>query len=145
MIRIDTDVSEVIVEIEDKEYPLAPRTVEVMEKLQEAERSNMGKPVYKLWLAELEILLGKDACRELFNSGRLENVDRVQMIYAGVARAFQHTEDSLAAASREKDAEAVATALAPVNELLRLLRTLEKTEKNPMGNKIRDIREIHRG
>ena len=145
MIRIDTDVSEVIVEIEEKEYALAPRTVEVMEKLQEAERSNMGKPVYKLWLAELEILLGKDACRELFNAGRLENVDRIQMIYAGVARAFQHTEDELTAASREKDAEAVATALAPVNELLRLLRTLEKTEKKPIGNNIRDIREIHRG
>ena len=63
MIRIDTDVSEVIVEIEEKEYALAPRTVEVMEKLQEAERSNMGKPVYKLWLAELEILLGKEACQ----------------------------------------------------------------------------------
>lgn len=142
MIRIDTEVPEIIVEIEDKEYVLAPRNVDVMEKLAEAERTNMGKPVYKLWLAELEIILGKEACRELFTAGRLENVDRLQMIYAGVAKAFQHTDDAVAAASREKDTEAVATALAPLNELLRHLRALEKSENKSVGG---SIREIHRG
>lgn len=145
MIRIDTDVPEIIVEIEDRDYPLAPRTVEIMDRLAEAERANMGKPVYKLWLAELEILLGKEACRKLFNAGRLENVDRLQMIYAGVARAFQHTEEAVTAATREKDAEAVATALAPLNEMLRHLRALEKTENKAAGGGIHDIREIRRG
>ena len=145
MITIDTEVPEIIVEIDDKEYPVAPRTVEIMEKLAEAERANMGKPIYKLWRAELEILLGKTACRELFTAGRLENVDRIQMIYAGVARAFQHTDDAVTAATREKDLEAVATALAPINELLRHVRALEKSEKGITGGKIQDIREIHRG
>ena len=145
MIRIDTDVPEIIVEIEDKEYPVAARTVEVMDKLAEAERANMGRPIYKLWLAELEILLGKAACKELFTAGRLENVDRVQMIYAGVAKAFRHTDDAVTAATREKDAEAVATALAPLNEMLRHLRALEKPENKAVGGSIRDIREIHRG
>lgn len=141
MVRIDTDVPEIIVEIEEKEYPLAPRTVEVMEKLQEAERANAGKPAYRLWLQELEILLGKEACRELFSSGRLENVDRLQMIYAGVARAFRHTEDAVTALDRERDAEAVATALAPMNEMLRHLRALERTEGKPGAG---SLREIHR-
>ena len=142
MIRIDTNVLDVIVEIEDREYPVAARTVDVMDRLAEAERANMGKPVYKLWLAELEILLGKDACRELFTSGRSENVDRIQMIYAGVARAFQHTEDAVTAASREKDVEAVATALAPLNELMRNIRALDKGGDKAAAS---NIREIHRG
>lgn len=142
MIRIDTNVLDVIVEIEDREYPVAARTVDVMDRLAEAERANMGKPVYKLWLAELEILLGKDACRELFTSGRSENVDRIQMIYAGVARAFKHTEDAVTAASREKDVEAVATALAPLNELMRNIRTLDKGGDKAAAS---NIREIHRG
>ncbi len=141
MIRIETEVPEIIVEIEDREYPVAPRTVEVMDRLAEAERVNMGRPVYKLWLAQLEVLLGKDATRELFTAGRLENVDRIQKIYAGVARAFQYTDDAVTAATREKDLEAVATALAPLNEMLRHLRALEKTGDKPANS----IREIHRG
>lgn len=138
--RIDTDIPEIIVEIEGREYALAPRTVEVMDRLAEAERASMGKPVYKLWLAELEIILGKAACRELFTGGRAENVDRLQMIYAGVARAFQHTEDAVSASTRERELEAVATALAPLNELLKNLRALDKGGEGK-GN----IREIHRG
>ena len=139
MVRIDTDVPEIIVEIEDKEYSLAPRNVEVMEKLAEAERVNMGKPIYRLWLAELEIILGKAACKELFTSGRAENVDRLQMIYAGVSRAFQHTDNAITAETRERDAEAVATALAPLNEMLRHLRALDKSENKPAGKSIREI------
>ena len=141
MIRIDTDVPEIIVEIEEKEYPVAARTVDVMDRLAEAERANMGKPVYKLWLAELEILLRKDACRELFTAGRTENVDRLQMIYAGVAKAFQHTDNAVTAATREADFEAVATALAPLNEMLRNLRALDSGNKASKNN----VREIHRG
>ena len=141
MIRIDTDIPEIVVEIEDKEYPLAPRSVEIMDKLAEAERANMGRPIYRLWLAELEIILGKTACKELFTSGRAENVDRLQMIYAGVSRAFKHTDDAITAEARERDAEAVATALAPVNELLRHLRSLDKAESKPAA---KGVREIHR-
>lgn len=142
MSRIDTDVPEIIVEIEGGEYNVAPRTVEIMEKLADAEKANAGKPAYKLWLAELEILLGKEGCKKLFVSGKKENVDRIQMIYVGVARAFRYMDDATTAAIRERDAEAVATALAPLNEMLRNLRALDKGEGNILGG---NIREIHRG
>ena len=126
MIRIDTEVPEVIVEIEDKDYPVAPRTVEVMDKLIEAGLNNAGKANYKLWMAELEILLGKEACRELFTGGKGENVDRLQMIYSGVVKAFQHMDEEISNNTRERDIQAVATALAPVNELLKNIKSMEK-------------------
>ena len=62
------------------------------------------------------------------------------MIYAGVARAFQHTNDAVANAQREKDVQGIATALAPINELLRRIRELEKAEERASGG----IREIRR-
>ena len=126
MTRIDTEVPEVIVEIEDKEYSVAPRTVEVMDKLIEASLNNAGKANYKLWMAELEILLGKEACRELFTGGKGENVDRLQMIYSGVVKAFQHMDEEISNNTRERDIQAVATALAPVNELLKNIKSMEK-------------------
>ena len=126
MTRIDTEIPEVIVEIEDKEYTVAPRTVEIMDKLIEVGKDYAGKPNYRLWLAELEILLGKKACKELFPDGKNENVDRLQMIYSGVVRAFQHTDEEISTLTREREMQAVATALAPVNELLRNIKTMEK-------------------
>lgn len=126
MTRIETEVPEVIVEIEDKEYPVAARTVDTMDKLIEVGKLNAGKPNYRLWLAELDVLLGKKACRELFTGGKSENVDRLQMIYSGVVRAFQHTEEEISASVREKDIDAVTTALAPLNELLRNIKSIDK-------------------
>lgn len=137
MIRIDTDIPEITVEIEDKEYPLAPRTVEIMDRLDAAEKEYMGKPLYKLWMAELEILLGKEACRELFTAGKSENVDRLQAIYAGVSRAFLMKDEELSAGKREKDMRDVATALAPINEMLKNLRAIDS--KTPPEGRIRAI------
>lgn len=136
--RIDTDVSEMIVEIDDKEYSVAPRTVAVMEKLTEAQRANEGKPAFKLWKAELEILLGKAACKELFKDGQNENIDRMQMIYEGVASAFLHNENEARNRRDFSRMEAVATALEPLNELLRNLSKVEK--KTPETGNIREIR-----
>ena len=137
--RIDTEVPEIIVEIEDKEFTLAPRTVDICDRLTAAEQANVGKPAYKLWMAELEIVLGKAACKELFPDGKAENVDRLQMIYAGVSRAFNRTADEIASSDQERQLEAVATALGPLNEFLRNVRALDKDNK-PKGN----IREITR-
>ena len=137
--RIDTDIPEIIVEIDDTEYPVAARTVAVCEKLLEAEKAYAGKPVYELWLKELEILLGKAACKTLFAAGKAENVDRIQRIYTGVAGAFYHTASEIKAEQESEKIEAVATALAPLNEMLRHLRALEN--KDNTGN----IREIRRG
>ena len=138
--RIDTDIPEIIVEIDDKEYAVAARTVAVCEKLLAAEKANVGKPVYQLWLAELEILLGKAACKELFSAGKAENVDRIQRVYAGVAGAFNHNAEEIEAERQTEKMEALAGALAPVNELLRNVRALDR------GKQISDdIRVIRRG
>lgn len=138
MTRIDTEIPEVIVEIEDKEYTVAPRTVEIMDKLIEVGKDYAGKPNYRLWMAELEVLLGKKACHELFTGGKSENVDRLQMIYSGVVRAFQHTDEEISAQTRERAAESIATALAPLNEFLK--RVNDVNNKNTTGR----VREIPR-
>ena len=135
--RIDTDIPEIIVEIEDREYPIAARTVAICEKLMAAEKACVGKPNYVLWQQELEILLGKAACKELFGAGKAENVDRLQRIYAGVASAFNHNADEIEARGQEQKLEALGTALAPLNELLRHVRALDKKSN---GERVREIR-----
>ena len=137
--KIDTEIPEIIVEIDEKEYPVAPRTVAICEKLLAAEKACVGKPNYTLWLQVLEILLGKAACKELFSGGKAENVDRIQRIYAGVAGAFNHNAEEIETERQTEKLEALTGALAPLNELLRHVRAMEKNDNN--GN----IREIRRG
>ena len=56
---IDTDIKAITVEIEEKEYTVAAKTVEIADRLAEAAKKCAGQPEYKLWLAELEVLLAK--------------------------------------------------------------------------------------
>lgn len=126
MVRINTEVENTVVEIDGKEYPLALRTVEVADKLFEIEAAYRNKPAYRMWLEELRVLMGDAAVNELFYSGKGENLDRVQMIYSGVARAFNHTADMIEGNQRETQIQAVATALAPINELLRQVKALDR-------------------
>lgn len=106
MERIDTRIDRVRVEIEGREYALAEKTVERAEALIEARRKLRSAPGYRLWLAELRILLGKRAVKRLFPHGDRENIDRMQRIHGGVMRAFEHNavrteEERLLAALRE--------------------------------------------
>lgn len=125
MAYINTDIIGVIVEIEDKEYPVTEKTVETADKLAEAAKKCAGQPEYKLWLAELEVLLGKNAMKELFNSGKKENIDRIQRIHAGVLRAFDHNADTL----QEEETARQQEALAPLTELLRQLANVSRNEE----------------
>lgn len=118
MIHIDTEVRDVILEIDDGEFELAPRTVETMEKLAEAERSNKETP-YKMWLAQMEILLGKTAVKKLFPNGKKENLDRMQLIYVQVARAFMHVDEQLASSTQDQKLERAVEKLAPITDLLK--------------------------
>ena len=118
MIRIDSDVQDVIVEIDDREYTLAERTIETFERLLSAEREYLGKPGYQLWQAELEILLGKTAFREIFPDGKKTNLDRLQRIYVGVANAFNHVQEELDESRRER----LASTIAPLTDMFRQLR-----------------------
>jgi len=126
---IDTEITPGVVEIEGREYAVAERTVETIEKLMEAVRQNTGKPVYRQWRAELEILLGKEACRELFSAGQKENIDRMQIIYEGVAKEFNRTADRMASSDYEEKAQQVTETIAPLNELLRQARSIIQANK----------------
>ena len=77
--RIDTEIRPVIVEIDGKEYNVAPKTVELLEKLRGVEDAAVkaGKMRHEMEMEQLELLLGWQAVRELFSAGKKENVDRV--------------------------------------------------------------------
>lgn len=128
MEKIGTDIAPVTVEIEGAEYAVAAHTVAVEEAILAAQHRCEGKPAYRLWLAELEILLGRGAVRRLFRAGRQENVDRLQRIHAGVCRAFERNGDAVVQEQSERRAMLLgeyADALAPINELLRRLEQME--------------------
>lgn len=128
MTRIDSETQNTIVEIDGKEYPLAPRTIEIADKLIEIEESYRAKPAYRMWLEELRIMLGDAAYMELFHSGKAENIDRVQMIYYGVAKAFNRVADELKTDEFDESVRAVATALSPINEMLKHLKQIESNK-----------------
>lgn len=129
---IDTDIKAITVEIEDMEYPVAAKTVEIADRLAEAAKKCAGQPEYKLWLAELEVLLGKAAVKELFASGRQENIDRIQRIHAGVLRAFDYN----ASALQEEETQRQQELIAPLTELLRQISAMNRADNRKI---------IHRG
>lgn len=108
MKTIDTYIEATSVEIDGKVYEVAAKTVDIAEKLMEAGRRMSGQPEYKLWLAELEIMLGKAAVKELFNSGKKENIDRMYMIYCGVLEAFEYNAEKLNNEKIEKQQDKIA-------------------------------------
>ena len=108
MRTIDTYIEETSVEIEGKVYEVAAKTVDIAEKLREAGRRMIGQPEYKLWLAEMEIILGNAAVKELFNGGKKENIDRMLMIYSGVLEAFEYNADKINDAKLEKQQDKIA-------------------------------------
>lgn len=123
--RIDTEIAKVIVEIEDNDYEVAEKTVETAEKLIDAQKRCIGQPEYKLWLAELDVLLGKSATAALFHSGKRENIDRVQRIHAGVVSAFEYNATTV----QEERTRLQMEQIAPVNELIRQLNSLNKADE----------------
>ena len=125
--HIDTRTTPVCVEIEGREYPLAPRTARLMEKLRRAEAAGLreGRPHHRVEMAQLSLLLGRKAVRELFPRGGGEDLDRLDAIYYGALSALeaparlrraQHTR-SLAEELRE-----LAGAVRPLAEVAALLQ-----------------------
>ena len=90
MMQIETKIDRVRVEIEGRTYALAEKTVAVAEALYRVRKKYRDAPGYRLWLAELRILLGRRAMKKLFTAGEKENLDRMQRIHDGVLRAFEH-------------------------------------------------------
>lgn len=123
--RIDTDIERVSVEIEGEEYEVAEKTVAVADALIAAAEKNAGKPEYKIWLSDLEVLLGKDAVRKLFPGGKSENMDRMERIYAGVLYAFDYNARMIQDAQAERQRER----LAPVSDFMRQTAQLLKMDE----------------
>ena len=122
---INTEVQTATVEIEDTEYTIAPRTIETMEKLIDIENTNQRQPKWVLWRLELEVLLGKTACRKLFHDGKKENLDRMERIYNDVSEEFNRASNAITTETQEQAAQVISDALAPVNELLKRLSDYE--------------------
>lgn len=135
MISINTEIESVSVEIDGAVYELAPKTAAVAEELIAAQAKHIGQPEYKLWRAQLEILLGKVAVKELFRGGKDENLDRMERIHAGVFAAFDYNHEQIAKDRMNESADSIAAALAPVNELLRRLSQMDGGEKKAIQPK----------
>ena len=111
---IDTDIAEVAVEIEGKEYVLTQRTVDVVKKL---DSHKDDSPEYRMWLYRLSLVLGDDAVATLFPMGDRENLDRMRMIYLGVMRAFNYHVDG------EAGPDFMNTRLEPIADVINLIKT----------------------
>lgn len=125
--RIDTEIRPVIVEIDGKEYDVAPKTVELLEKLRGVEDAAVkaGKMRHEMEIEQLELLLGRQAVRELFKAGKNENVDRVDAIYYGVLEAFDASSRERREARTDAMADefrAIAETLKPLAEMMALMR-----------------------
>lgn len=125
--RIDTEIRPVIVEIDGKEYDVAPKTVELLEKLRGVEDAAVkaGKMRHEMEMEQLELLLGRQAVRELFSAGKKENVDRVDAIYYGVLGAFDASSRERREARTDAMADefrAIADTLKPLAEMMALMR-----------------------
>lgn len=125
--RIDTEIRPVIVEIDGKEYNVAPKTVELLEKLRGVEDAAVkaGKMRHEMEMEQLELLLGRQAVRELFSAGKMENVDRVDAIYYGVLEAFDASSRERREARTDAMADefrAIAETLKPLAEMMALMR-----------------------
>ena len=126
---IETEIAPVKVEIEGETYAVAAKTVAVAEALLAAQKKAADKPEYVLWLAEMEILLGRGAVKKLFHRGKKENIDRMQQIYEGVCRAFERNAERIERERAERKAgalEEIAGVVEPGNELRRQLARLEE-------------------
>ena len=125
--RIDTEIRPVIVEIDGKEYDVAPKTVELLEKLRGVEDAAVkaGRMRHEMEIEQLELLLGRQAVRELFKAGKNENVDRVDAIYYGVLEAFDASSRERREARTDAMADefrAIAETLQPLAEMMALMR-----------------------
>lgn len=143
MTIINTEVNKIYVEIEGNEYELAERTVGIEEKILSAVNACIGKPRYMVWLAELEVLLGKSVVKKLFTSGKNENLDRLYRIHSGVVMAFEKDRldtDAMIASERADNVD-LSNITEPVDKLNKLFDHVDKLTQAPTD----DRKVIRRG
>ena len=128
--RINTKIERVNVEIDGKTYEVAEKTVSIAEKLRDAETSCYGMPEYRLWLKDMEILLGAEAVGALFPDGNDENLDRMERIHDGVISAFNYNSAKMRDERQRRDQE-------PIESVRGLYRQMEKTFQAADGVNLR--------
>ena len=128
--RINTKIERVNVEIDGKTYEVAEKTVSIAEKLRDAETSCYGMPEYRLWLKDMEILLGAEAVGALFPDGNDENLDRMERIHDGVISAFNYNSAKMRDERQRREQE-------PIESVRGLYRQMEKTFQAADGVNLR--------
>lgn len=129
MERINTEITRYTIEINDREYEIAENTIGIAEKLRKAEQDTQKEPRYKMWIAELEILLGRDAMREIFPGNKDDiNIDLLHRIYLGVATAFKANGEASEHEYMERDAREMRDVLAPITDTMKLVDKFSKVE-----------------
>lgn len=126
---ITTEIEQASIIIDDVEYKIAENTIETREALRSALLAVNGQPRYKAWLAELNVLLGKNACKELFHSGKHENVDRIQMIHHAVVMEFEKNSFAIDNRQSDESMEQMNERLKPMTEFLSNLNKVTANDK----------------
>lgn len=131
---INTDVAKIVVEIDDNEYELADRTIELMKKLVKIEEDSVasGRLEPEKQLDQLQLLMGKEAVRKVFPKGQKENADRLNAIYYGVIQAFDTNAARVRAESaqaRREELNAVTEPLKPLAEVLAAMKNNGEVKK----------------
>lgn len=114
---IDAKINDVIVTIDGEDYPCAPATIAVMERIDNIEQQYQQKHEYEKWLAMLEVVLGRDAVRKIFPNGKNENIYRLEMIFNGVMDAFSYDRKQLERERNDKVLEEL-KGFAPMLDLM---------------------------
>ena len=119
--NIDTEVRNVVVTIDGVDFPVRERTEETEELLREHDRRAGTATQYESDITLLEILLGKDAVKQLFPGGKKESLLRLHKIARGVIDAYEYEMNEMDKAEIEKQLkqwEEVGERTKPVIELL---------------------------
>lgn len=121
MTFIDTDVKRVSVTIDGTEYPVREYTEETEELLREHDRRAGTSTQYESDISLLEILLGKEAVKQLFPNGKKESLLRLHKIARGVIDAYRYEMDEMEKADIDRQLsqwEDIGNRTKPVVELL---------------------------
>ena len=138
--RIDTDIKTVLVEIDGEEYEVAENTIATFEKIDKVMTDMVGKPTFRVWMAVIEILLGKTAYKKIFSDGKNENIDRIERIYEGVMKAYRYNSETFREEQEQEKSDNVADRIKPITDMVKELNKLEGSGQSSKSEKYTAIR-----
>ena len=135
--KINTLIKKIEVEIDGVLYQVAPKTIEIVDKLKDVDKKSIGiKLEYEQWLDAMKVLLGEPAVSEIFSNGNGENLDRIENIYYGVMYAFEQNADRLKTDREKAEYSQVSNQLQKLNKQLEPInKTLDRVKNLETANK----------